>query len=104
MDLTRWDIERCNRVGKIKPNATHARLVNVEMHSHAIKLEILRRGIRLRNTQMAIQDDLTNVKMAHVIEPAHSHEDHPHNCGLLNFISAPEDYGKVRKPFGAWFR
>lgn len=103
MELGRGDIERANRVGKVKPNATHARLVNVELHSHAVKIELLRRGIRLRNTQMAIQDDLTNVKMANVIEPVHDHEDHPHDCGLLNFVAAPEDYGKVRKPFGAWF-
>ena len=96
MELGRGDIERANRVGKVKPNATHARLVNVELHSHAVKIELLRRGIRLRNTQMAIQDDLTNVKMANVIEPVHDHEDHPHDCGLLNFVAAPEDYGKVR--------
>lgn len=58
MDLTRGDVERANRVGKIKPNSTYARLVNVELHSHAVKIEVLRRGIKLRNTQMSIQGRL----------------------------------------------
>ena len=46
---------------------------------------------------------MTNVKLHNVIEPPHDHEDHPHECGLLNFVSAPEDFGKSLKHYGAWF-
>lgn len=40
--------------------------------------------------------------MPNVIRPEHNHDDH--SCGLLDWVSEPEDFVKVRKQFGAWFK
>jgi len=98
------DIERANRVGKRKENGVPPRIVNVELHSHRLKLLILQKSPKLRNSNAAVQDDLTNVQMPpSVIKPIHHHDDHPASCGLLDFVGAPEDYVHQRKQFGAWF-
>ena len=54
------------------------RIVNVELHSHRLKLLILQKSPKLRNSNAAVQDDLTNVQMPpSVIKPVHHHDDHP---------------------------
>ena len=52
-DLIKGDIERVNRIGKKKDGFN--RVVMAELHSHATKQRLLRRAVKLRNTQYAIQ-------------------------------------------------
>lgn len=50
----------------------------MELHSHRLKLLILQKSPKLRNSNAAVQDDLTNVQMPpSVIKPVHHHDDHP---------------------------
>ena len=59
-DLIKGDIERVNRIGKKKDGFN--RVVMAELHSHATKQRLLRRAVKLRNTQYAIQGKtITNI-------------------------------------------
>ena len=60
----------------------------MELHSHRLKLLILQKSPKLRNSNAAVQDDLTNVQMPpSVIKPVHHHDDHPACKSLFQAIS-----------------
>lgn len=99
----RRDIERANRVGRPQQNRTSHRQIVCELHSHEMKLTVLRKSIMLRNSNIAILDDLISNPIPGVPRPDHTHEHHEHECGLLDFVEAPEDYVRTRKQYGAWF-